>query len=62
MTGRALRLELPLPPSVNNIYCQAAGGRRVLTKKARRWKKQAAAVNGGVISGQRGGAKAGQFR
>jgi hypothetical protein len=43
MTARTLRLELQLPPSVNNAYCQTAGGRRVLTPKARLWKKQAAA-------------------
>ncbi len=53
MTTRTLHLDLTLPPSVNSAYCQTAEGRRVLTAKARQWKKQAAADIGAKLLAQR---------
>ena len=46
LTGKKLlrnaSLILPLPPSVNAAYAQNAEGKRVMTAKAREWKKAAA--------------------
>ena len=42
MTGRALRFDLDMPPSVNAAFANVAGRGRVLSASARTWKKRAA--------------------
>jgi crossover junction endodeoxyribonuclease RusA len=45
----ALRLTLPLPPGVNNQYI-TVGHKRVLSKEAAAWKKQAVAAVENAVS------------
>ncbi len=43
MTGRALEIDLPLPPSLNGAWCNVPGKGRVRTVAYRSWAKQARA-------------------
>jgi Holliday junction resolvase RusA-like endonuclease len=49
----ALTVELPIPPSVNALYCNVPGKGRVLTKKGREYKKVAVSLISGIAMQQR---------